>query len=498
MNKVLLVYPPYERLKGGICRDFPIGLGQLATMLDLKGYETAVYNADFQTSDKSNADQANDLLKITEAQSDYKNNFLDTDLYIWSEIKGCISRYTPDIVGIYTTTVGLPIVIKILNIIKDINPDCITILGGPHVTLLPDNVMKISQVDFAIMGEAEYSLPRLCDALQAGNNSYQSIPGLCYRNNDDVVINRNYEVIDNLDKLPHAKRELTLNEKDYPGYIIGGVIMGSRGCPYNCTFCASAAIWNRQVRYRNPEKIVEELSYLKNRYNIYEFSFWDDTFTIKKENVYKFCDFLMQTNMKFNWTISTRANLVDEDVVKKLKQAGCNSILIGIESGSDNVLKMMKKGITVAMVREAAKIIRKHGLSLGASFIVGLPYESADDMRKTINLINEIRPDGLNLSTFFPYPKTEAYEEVVRQGLFPDDYDWTKNTDLSHHSLINRFNAKVTDEEYRIVLQEGLELVSQLNKPTMKKKMKRYWHNRHRYMEDPVGLVQRLVKRRVG
>lgn len=495
MNKILLIYPPYERFKGSFCRDFPLGLGQLATILDLKDYEAMIYNADFNAKQAQEQHGVGSLTEKTKNQSLFVDNFNNKNFPIWQEANDRIEQFAPDMIGIYTTTSALPVVIRLLKIIKEKLPGCIIVLGGPHVTILPDEIMKIPEVEFALMGEADYTLPMLCDSLRDGNTDYKNIPGLAYRENGDVIINRSYDFIKDLDKLPMIRRDLILDEDSYPSYIIGGVIMGSRGCPYNCTFCASATIWRRQVRYRDPIKIVDELHYLRDRYEVFEFGFWDDTFTINKKNVFTFCDELNRRGVKFLWSCATRANLIDEPMVKKLKESGCVNVAIGIESGSNKVLKMMKKGITVDMVSNASKILKKHGIGMSATFIMGLPYETAQDIRMTIELIRNIRPDSVNLSTFFPYPGTEAYEEVVKLGLMPADFDWANNLELSHHSLANRFNPNIPDDEFRALMEEALAAATEVNRLTFRKKMRRYWNNKDRYLEDPIGLVKRVVAR---
>ena len=269
--------------------------------------------------------------------------------------------------------------------------------------------------------------------------------------------------------------------------------MGSRGCPYECTFCASAAIWKRRIRYRSVDDIIAELKSLKNKYGLTEFVFMDDTFTIHRKRVKEFCEELIREDMGLKWRCSSRADFVNVQILNLLKRSGCTGISVGVESGSDRILRLMKKGVTVENIRRAAKLIKKHGFDFIALFVVGLPYEPADDIRKTIDIIKEIKPDSMNLSTFFPYPGTEAHVEVVKQGLLPPDYDWANNLELGHHSLHNCFTAHMPAEELKNLIIEAIDIAQQVNRPTMRKTVRKYWRKKNIYLSHPGDTARKLI-----
>lgn len=376
---------------------------------------------------------------------------------------------------------------------KQINKNCITVLGGPHVTVLPDEVMVKREVDFILMGEAEYSLTELCNELKKGTLNLKKIAGLGYREGQKIIINKDYDFIQDLKALPFVNRDLILNIESYPKWVIGGIIMGSRGCPYNCTFCASAAIWKRRIRYRAVDDIIAELKFLKSKYGITGFVFMDDTFTISRKRVKEFCDELIRENMGLEWSCSSRADFIDKPILEILKRAGCKGISIGVESGSNKILRLMKKGVTVENIRRAAKLIKRYGFEFTALFVVGLPYETANDIRKTIDIIKEIKPDKMNISTFFPYPGTEAHVEVVKQGLLPANYDWANNLELGHHSLHNCFTPHIQPEELKGLITEAIEIAYNVNKPKMRNTLKKYWRRRNLYVLHPGDTVKKLV-----
>ena len=496
MNKVLLIYPPYERLRGALGRDYPIGLGHLATMLRREGVEAWVYNADFSRQDLAHT--YGDILQKTESQDFFINNFHDDQHPAWQDCWQCFRDQMPQMVGLYTTTVSYPVALKLLRGFKRISPEVITVLGGPHVTLLPGEVMAHPEVDYLLMGEADFTLPQLCRELDRTQPDLSGINGLGYRQGEQVIINREYKYIDDLAALPLVQREYTLFEEEYPGDLLGGQVMGSRGCPYNCTFCASASIWGHHVRFRSAQGILDELVYLKRRYHIKDFLFWDDTFTVNRKLVQEFCSLLKKANLGLNWACSTRADIISPDMLRALKEAGCKDITLGVESGSDQVLRAMKKKITVDQILRATALIKNFGMKLITCFVVGLPYESGEDIRKTIQIMKKIRPDATNFSTFFPYPGTEAYEETLRQGLIAPDFDWARNLSLGHHSFYNKFTAKISDQEYRDLIQEGLETAKYFNGPRLGKTLRKHWSYRDQYLADPWGTLGKVVRRLRG
>ncbi len=491
MHRVLLIYPPYERFRGASSALFPIGLGYLATQLDRNGYHARIYNADLGKKEMQGLEKR-DILSRTLKQVDYEKNAQDENHYVWGEIRQIISDFKPDMVGLYTVTLAYPVVLRTLRMVKMLFPRCVTILGGPHVTVLPDDVMRHPEVDYVLIGEADRTLPELVDMLKEGAD-YTSIMGLGYRKDGEVVINHEYDYIENIDALPIVNRELVLNKDDYPGTEIGRMLVGSRGCPFNCTFCASPAIWKRRVRYNSPERLIKELKYLKKTFDIQEFAFDDDTFTALKKNTIRLCEGLIEADLRCKWTCLSRADALDEELLTLMKSSGCDMVHVGVESGSDHVLKKMKKRITKEQVRCASEMIRSMGMRFQTFFMVGTPYERVEDIRETIDFMQELKCDRVHLCTFTPNPGTQAHRDVVEAGMFDPDFDWATNYKIGHHSFANHFTPHISKDEFVALAREATEVARNISVLSWSRRLKSYRERKGYYLTHPGYVVSRLA-----
>lgn len=483
--RVLLIYPPYERLKDFKVNSFPYNLGILATCLEESNHYARIYNADASPLKRKLHKKYSEKNRAA-SQSDYSDSILDMQNPIWEEIEKTVSEFQPDIVCITCMTATFPSAQKVARIVKSIDEDLPVVMGGCHPTLMPMDVIKRAEVDFVVQGEGELSLVQLCNCLdkRAGADLNQ-VKGLFYKKDGQVAQNKPNEFINDLNALPIARRDLLLFPKIYNSDSYNK-IMASRGCPYDCSFCSSPAIWKRKVRYRSPEKIIQELSYLRREFNVHRFSFWDDTFTANKKRVLEFCDLLIKNNCRLAWSCYVRANTIDTETLSHLKRAGCYAVSMGIESGSDRVLNLMKKGITVDMVRRATRLIREEGLLLSSFWMMGLPFEKEEDMLSTINLMKELNLDHINFCTFVPEPMTELYRICIEEGLLEKDVDWASKLDVSHHSKENYFNKNVPRERYKQILKDALEVVELCNERTVKKRLKSFWVQRNYFLRPDV------------
>ncbi|MFH0987864.1 MAG: radical SAM protein, partial [Parcubacteria group bacterium] len=196
-----------------------------------------------------------------------------------------------------------------------------------------------------------------------------------------------------------------------------GLLFASRACPFNCTFCSSAGIWGRKTRYRSVANIISEIKAVQKDYGTIQFSFKDDTFTLDKRRVLEFCRALREEDINIKWDCNARINLIDAELLKTMKQNGCNGLKVGIESGSDRILQLMQKGITTTQIRDKGKVLNQSGIHWTGYFMMGLPTETAEDMRTTARLMREIKPDFASLSVYEPFPGTELFELGVEKGL---------------------------------------------------------------------------------
>jgi len=455
-KRFLFITPPYERLKGLTVESVPLGILYLATVLDRAGYDAKVFDAD---SLFNNGELSYSNVNRIKSQSNYVRNLTNDNHPAWQEIRGLLTEFKPDFVGVSMMTPIFSSCKKVIEIVSETLPDAVILAGGPHVTILKENGLKcMPEVDVAFVGEAEESIVEFTQRRVSGKN-WTSVKGLVYRKGDKVFFTGYRNRIHDLDALPIPKRSLLVNEFRYQRAKLG-LMIASRGCPFQCAFCASVPLWKREMRRRSPQNLVKEIDYLVRNYNITSFGFWDDTFTIDKKAVIGFCRLIYKKygSRRFKWNCLTNINCVDDDVLFWLKKAGCKTISIGIESGSDRILKLVKKNITTDQVRNVARLIKKRGFWLHTFFMVGFPYETEKDIRKTINFIKEIRPDSMNLCTFTPHPGTELYDYVVSKGMFDMGNNFSVYNNISQHSLNNFFVENMSHEKYRELLDKLIKL----------------------------------------
>ncbi|UCE08642.1 MAG: cobalamin-dependent protein, partial [bacterium] len=349
--KIILIDPPFYRFIGYYNRYFPLGLAYLAAVLRKEGHEVLIYDADCNENPSK--------MDFTGLEYDYPFYLkaLGQDNHpIWLEVRNELNNFKPDIVGITVWTTFAASSFKIASICKEYNRNIPVIFGGPHSTIKYDEVMKICpDADILVRGEGEQTFFELVEKLQAAGKleaeQLSSIKGITYRRNDKLIHNPDREFIQNLDVIPFPARDLLLNSGAYNSEDMG-LLMTSRGCPYNCSYCATG-IWKRKIRYRSTDNVIAEIKSAIDTYGIRQFTIKDDTFTVNRKRVLEFCDKLIKENLGINWDCNTRVDVVDEELLKKMKAAGCNGIKVGIETGNERVLKLINKSTTLSQVREA-------------------------------------------------------------------------------------------------------------------------------------------------
>lgn len=411
--RILLVYPPFYRLIGFYNRYFPLGLVSIGTVLQRAGHEIRVYDADFNESPS-----AMDYARLPDYYPAYLNSFRDGDNPVWAEVRETIAWERPDVVGISIWTSYAAAAFRVAQISKAVNPSCPVVMGGPHATVKAEEILRISPaVDYVVRGEGEVTIVELVEELARGSGNPGGIKGLSFRDAGGIRHNPPREKIRDLDVLAVADRSLLMSEPTYSSEDMG-LIMTSRGCPFSCSFCVTET---RQVRYRSIGHILDEIRLVKARYGTTQFSFKDDSFTVNKARVMAFCDALMREGLRIGWECNTRVDLVSEEMLLRMKRAGCNSIKVGVESGSESVLKAMNKGISLDQVSRAAGWLRKAGIHWTGYFLMGTPGESLKDVYKTLDFMYELRPDFASIGVYEPFPGTAMFEEGRKRGLVKPD-----------------------------------------------------------------------------
>jgi len=363
-----------------------------------------------------------------------------------------ILNYNPDIVGISIGCINFYEGLRIAKLVKTIS-NAFVVIGGPHATIRANIFIKYPEIDAVVIGEGEYTLLEIIERLQKGQ-SLEGCKGCYYKENGKIIYNPLRKRIENLDELPFPARHL-VKYRNYPRtYSFGDLkppvdtISTSRGCPFNCAFCSSRFIWGNIYRYRSSKNIVDEIELLVNNYRTKSIYFREDNFTLNRKRVIEICDELIKRNIKIEWECSSRVDLVDKDLLKKMHEAGCKFIWYGIESGSPRTLERIQKGITVEKSRRAVKITRENGIKVGGSFMIGIPGETKDDILMTYHFIKELVLDKISLAHFMGIPDSKLYKEIVRNKWF-DSCDgeilFVKLPNISK-DFLNEINKRVKIE----------------------------------------------------
>ncbi len=419
MKKVLLISPPYERLMGYSRFYYHIGLASLAAVLEKAGIDCLIYDADYDFTNEGK------MLTVSERMDNqylYAERLENKSDKIWQELLGVFEDYKPDIVGVSVLSVTLPSAMRTIELIREKNRDIPIITGGPHATLCPDELLKIS--NYVITNEGESVIVDIV------NGEYK-----------EGIING--KRIENLDYLPFPAIHRLYNLEQYKKRDLSIIISG-RGCPNSCKFCNSSNLWKCKVTRKSVKYFIDEIKHLINNYQIKDFFIADDSFTYDQEWLDEFLKEIKPLNV--SWRCFSRIDAINEIMVNKMKAAGCRHIKLGIESGSQRILKIINKKIDISQIMQASRILHECNMKWSAYFIVGFPDETKDDIEKTQNLIKEITADSITISTYMPLPKT-------RLGNFNVDY-----TKHSFHSKENNFTNKIDDKTYKKLLAETLEL----------------------------------------
>lgn len=333
-----------------------------------------------------------------------------------------IKKYKPDVVGFQCYTFDLSFVNRALKTVRRIDKGIVTIVGGPHPSAMPEEMMDVLKkyLDFAFVGEAETGLPQLLDILHSRRKDYSAVPGLAWRSGTEIRINPK-SVIDDLDKLGLPAWDLICPEK-YPESQHGAFfkqfpiapIMVTRGCPFPCTFCAGSIVSGRKIRRRSIDHVLGELSYLNKKRGIKEFHIIDDNFTMDKAYAKEFLKRLKALNLGMTWSVpnGVRMDTLDKELLELMKETGLYMVSLGIESGSDDILKLMKKGITTSQIRRSVHLIHKAGIDMAGFFIIGFPGETKETIKQTIRFAAKLPLKRANFFTYLPFPGSESYREL--------------------------------------------------------------------------------------
>lgn len=394
-----------------------MGLSCLGSYLNAKGHEAKIFNADYAGETKPL-----DYRALYNNFALYLNRLRDPKDEIWHSALDEIKSFSPDVAGITIKTGSYRSACNIARLIKEEQPRTVVVAGGPHPSILPEEVAREGCFDFVVKGEGEIAFSALLEKLQAGE-APREVAGITYHEDGESFNNPPGPFISDLDALPFPEREEHLHRELYPREAFG-LIATSRGCPFQCTYCASEKLWHRKVRFRSAANVMEEIESVRSRFGTTHFKFRDDTFNLNKKRTIELCDLFIKAGGGITWQCDVRADCMDEEIAAKMRAAGCIATSIGIESGSARILEQIRKGETKEQIQKGAALVKKHGMNIGAFVMFGFPSETTDEMQETLRFTIGLKPDHIIPSIVTPYPGTRIYDDALAGGLLRESSAW--------------------------------------------------------------------------
>jgi anaerobic magnesium-protoporphyrin IX monomethyl ester cyclase len=319
-----------------------------------------------------------------------------------------------DAVGITSMTPTFSIALDVCRFIKKKNPRAKVIFGGPHVSAIPEELSKNREIDYLALGEADATIKELLDCIQDGGKGISGVRGIAYMEKGRVCVTPARPLIEDLDSIPFPAYDL-IDLRNYSHPVQKrepfAIIITTRGCPGMCTFCCKD-IFGRRIRIRSAKMVCDEMEALAKDYGVREIHIVDDTFTFIKKHAMDISREMIRRKLDLTWRCGVRADTVDYELLSTMKKAGCYNISVGVESGSQEVLDSVKKGITLEQVRRCFRLARKAGIETTAFFMIGFPEDTDKTIKETLDFSAEINADITKFTIVTPIPGSEMYEKL--------------------------------------------------------------------------------------
>jgi anaerobic magnesium-protoporphyrin IX monomethyl ester cyclase len=414
MNKICFIEPPYGQFIESL--DAPFSLMYLAAVAEQSGWEAQILD-----------------------MHDLKDPLPEADIYAAT-----------------SSSPQWPVAVKLSELLKTEHPESMTVIGGNHVSAEPEDA-KQSKFDIIVVGEGEYPLKRILTNPES------------FRGASLIVGER----ITDLDGIPFPARHLIDWSKYKRGIYWGKQllspavsIISSRGCPHNCVFCGSHVVFGRTTRFRSVGNVVAEVKQVIDQMGYHGFNFHDDTFCLKRQRVIDLCREFSKLNIY--WRCLTRADTLDEELLKEMSAGGCSELLLGVESGSDKVLKRIQKGTTAKQNLKAMKMIKKAGIQLKAAIMIGNPGETWETVEETKKLLKECPPDFWSVSVFTPFPGSATWSDPEKYGIKILTRDLTQYAMVGrdYKGIVVSETEKMTKEDIERARDELIDLCLSLSGPT--------------------------------
>jgi radical SAM superfamily enzyme YgiQ (UPF0313 family) len=384
-TKIALVNTPL--LKGTVHHQLfpPIGLAYLAAVLEQNGYEIRIMDCPVCEMDHE-------------------------------KLKADLASFEPTLIGISSMTPTIESALKSARVAKEVCPDAKVVMGGSHVTFMDrETLAEEPATDIVVRGEGEETLLELVKQLP-DLPKVEDVKGITFRKGNQIVQTPNRPYIQNLDALPRPAYKYIPVEK----YRILGrkllPIMSSRGCPFQCSFCAASQMFGARFRARSPKNVLDELEWLRDEYGAEGISFQDDTLTFDRKRILEICDGIIERKIRLPWGCGTRADTVTKEILAKMRAAQCDEVCFGVESGCQRIRDALKKRVSTEQCENAIKWAKEVGMFVTVSVILGYPGETKETLQQTLDFVRKVEPDDVWLCHATPYPGTELRALVESNG----------------------------------------------------------------------------------
>ncbi len=456
--KILLVMPRYSfesGIKPNYNYSFPFGLSYIYTVIKKAGYDLDPYNLNHEEGH---------IGELMEKK-------LDSTKY--------------DVVGVGGISLDYLVIEKIINVCKSHSSKPLVILGGSIITSSKQVISENLNFDIGVIGEGEETILEILKNLK-NKKSIENVKGICYKKGKEIVFTPKRSPIRDLDSLPlpdygafefdkvldNLSPSIGLSLRTYP-------VLGSRGCPFQCTFCYHST--GPVYRVRSVKNIIREIELAINRYKIDSFYLSDDLFAVQKDRLSKFCKEIKKLNKKYSldlkWMCQLWVGVINKEMIEMLKDAGCNTVGLGLESYSDTVLKSMKKPITPQQIDHAIKTCFESKMTFIGNFIFGDLAETKETARETLNYWRKNCKGQVKLFFVHPYPGSEIYKSCLERGIIKDELDFIKNG--IQHTNIRNMTFNMSDEEFEKLKKEVYRLTSKGPIYSICSKIKKEKENRY-------------------
>lgn len=423
VERVLLIQPPMTSQTDlssepkGIHP--PIGLAYIAAVLE-KDYQVRILDA---------------VAEGYETEVSLERNLIRYGLSS-EKIAESVKTFEPDVVGISNLfSSGFREALQVSSLVKKIDTEIITVMGGPHPSALTEDVLRHQEVDFVVLGEGEYSFKELLSSIERGN--FQNLDGVAFNQNGQVQVIPKTQFVEDLDKLPFPARHLLPMKKYFEigeAFIVTRKkpftpLITSRGCTAQCTFCPVHATWGGKWRARSAESVLDEIEHLVKTYGVREIHFDDDNLVLNKKRAQKVFQGIIDRKLDIVWTVPTGLALwaVDDDLLGLMRKSGCYKLYVAVESGDEHILhNVIQKPLNLKKIKPLVRTMRKLGMEVETFFVVGMPGETEESLQRTFRFARELDADATHYFFANPMPGTKLWEICTENDYFVQGFSLEK------------------------------------------------------------------------